>query len=62
MEKTGLLVTRRRHVGREEFECDEPVKPAILGFVDHAHAALTKLFENPVVGNDRGDQGSLLYG
>ena len=33
----------------QEFEGDETMKPGVLGFVDHAHTAATKSFENLVV-------------
>jgi hypothetical protein len=38
-----------------------PVQLGVLGFVHNTPAALTDLFENLVVGNDCGDQESLLY-
>jgi hypothetical protein len=38
-------------VRRKEFECNSALQAGVFGFVDHTHAAFTKLFEDPVVRN-----------
>jgi hypothetical protein len=37
-----------QHFGRQEFQGNEAVKPRVLSLIDNAHAAATKLFDNPV--------------
>ena len=62
LEKTEFRFICNRDVGREELQSNRPIEPGILGLIDNAHAAFTELFNDSVVGNDRGDQGSFLYG
>ncbi len=58
LEKAGLLSIVGSQMMRKEFQRDDPVELRILGFVDHAHAALAELVENLIVGyclTDHGD-------
>jgi hypothetical protein len=36
----------------EKIKCNNPTELGVVGLVDHTHAALTKLFEDLIVGND----------
>jgi hypothetical protein len=49
MEEPGLFIRCSSEVMGKEFKCDISIQLRVVGFVDHAHTALTKLFENLVV-------------
>ena len=42
---------------REKFESDVAMQSNVFGFVDHAHAAATELFEDAVVRDGPSDEG-----
>src|SRR5581483_2591078 len=48
---------------RQKFQSDEAMQTGIFCFVDNAHTAATKLFDDPVVGNSLPNHGcyQLLY-
>ena len=45
----------------EEFERNKPVELGVLRLLHDTHAAFAELLEDFVMGNDRGDQGNLIY-
>jgi hypothetical protein len=43
------------NIVRQELECDEAMKPGVLGLVNHAHATAAELFDDTIVRNNLPD-------
>jgi hypothetical protein len=50
LQESGFGLLAHGNVGREELERNVTVECGVVGFVDHAHSTLAKLFENLIVG------------
>jgi hypothetical protein len=54
--ETGECLLVAGNLLGQELQCDEAVKPRVLGFIDHTHTAATELFQDAVVGDGLPDE------